>query len=90
MTYTVTYLTDKKAHDLYYKLHKALDISITAPIRPNGDSLSVHTNNIVCYLAKSIESGEKWYDASVDSWCDYFLKSTSPDEYNKLMKELNI
>lgn len=67
-------LEDEKAIELYYKLHKALEISITAPIQPNGDSLSVHTNNIVRHLAKSIESGETWYDASVDGWCDYFIK----------------
>lgn len=64
---------NERAHNLYYKLHKALEISITAPIQPNGDSLSVHTNSIVCYLAKSIQSGETWYDPFVDSWCYYFI-----------------
>ena len=64
---------NQKAHDLYYKLHKCLKIALTAPIQPNGDDLSVHANSIIRHLAKSIESGETWYDASLDNWCDYFL-----------------
>lgn len=63
-----------KAIELYYKLHKCLKISITAPTQPNGDELSCHTNRIICYLAKSIESGQKWYDVTVDVWCDYFIE----------------
>ena len=71
---TITTIENEKAINLYYKLHKALKISIVAPTQPNGDSLSTHTNSIVKYLAKSIESGETWYDATVDAWCDYFIK----------------
>lgn len=67
-------LENENAHELYYKLHKCLKISLTAPIKKNGDDLSCYANNIICYLAKSIESGETWYNASVDVWCDYFIK----------------
>lgn len=71
---TVT-LEDEKAIKLYYKLHECLKISLTAPIQPNGDNLSCHANRIIVHLAKSIESGETWYDPSVDCWCDYFIES---------------
>lgn len=63
---------NKKAHDLYYKLHKCLRRSLSGKAE-NGDELSCHTNSIVLYLAKSIGSGETWFDESVDGWCNYFL-----------------
>ena len=70
--YTITEDPKKKGIDLYYKLHKCLTRSLSGKAQ-NGDELSCHTNNIIRYLAKSIESNEEWYDASVDAWCDYFL-----------------
>ncbi len=63
--------SNKKAIDLYNKLHKCLKISLDPK---NDDNLSCHTNNIIVNLAKSIESVETWYDVSVDVWCDYFIK----------------
>ena len=63
---------NRKAHDLYYKLHKCLKRSLSGETE-NGDDLSCHTNAIVLHLAKSIESGETWFDESVDCWCNYFL-----------------
>lgn len=67
---------EEKAHSLYYKLHDCLKVSLDEKNNPlpNGDYLSCHTNNIIVKLAKSIESGETWYDASTDVWCDYFLE----------------
>ena len=59
--------------DLYNKLHKCLKIALTTPKQKNGDELSCHTNNIIRNLAKSIESGETWYDPTVEIWCDYFI-----------------
>ena len=59
--------------DLYNKLHKCLKIALTAPTQKNGDELSCHANNIIRNLAKSIESGETWYDPTVEIWCDYFI-----------------
>lgn len=73
---------EKLALDLYYKLHKCLKIALTAPAQPNGDDLSCHANNIICYLAKSIENNMKWYEPTVDIWCNYFLdtyKRNNPD-----------
>lgn len=72
--------TDKKAHDLYCKLHKCLKIALTAPVQPNGDDLPIHANHIIVNLARSIESGETWYDASVDIWCGYFLELHGKEE----------
>lgn len=89
-----SYSEEIKAHNLYYKLHNCLKISLTAPVQPNGDNLSVHTNNIILKLAKSIESGETWYDSSVEAWCDYFLERNSKsesddtDEVEKALKGL--
>lgn len=80
MNVTVIEDPNKKAHDLYYKLHRCLKIALTAPRQPNGDSLSVHANSIIVSLAKSIESGETWYDASLDCWCDYFLSMNENEE----------
>lgn len=68
------HLEDQKARELYYKLHRCLKKSLSGAQSLNGDDLSCHANNIIRYLAKSIESGETWYDASVDIWCDYFLE----------------
>ena len=66
LNYTIIEDPNKKAIDLYYKLHRCLKIAITAPAQPNGDNLSIHANNIIRNLAKSIESGETWYDESLD------------------------
>lgn len=60
-------LEDEKAMAIYYKLHKCLAKAM------NDEELVCHVNNIVVKLAKSIESGETWYDESTDKWCDYFL-----------------
>ena len=73
MNFTTQEDPNKKAHDLYYKLHRCLKIALTASVQPNGDDLSIHANHIIVNLARSIESGETWYDASVDIWCGYFL-----------------
>lgn len=62
---------NKKAMELYDKLHKCLKISLDPS---NRENLSCHTNNIIVNLAKSIESGETWYDVSIDVWCDYFIE----------------
>lgn len=59
--------------DLYNKLHKCLKIALTAPTQRNGDELSCHANNIIRYIAKSVDSGETWYDPTVEGWCDYFI-----------------
>ena len=77
MNITIIEDPNKKAIDLYYKLHKCLKISLdhNNNPKPNGDSLGCHTNSIIVNLAKSIESGEKWYDASIDGWCDYFIEN---------------
>ena len=80
MNFTVQEGQNKKAHDLYYKLHRCLKVALTAPIQPNGDNLSIHANSIIVSLAKSIESGETWYDASLDCWCDYFLSMNEKGE----------
>lgn len=65
----VTIIEDenKAAIDLYYKLHRCLKKAM------GDEKLSCHVNKIICHLAKSIESGETWFDASLDVWCDYFL-----------------
>lgn len=78
MSITIIEDLNKKAQDLYYKLHKCLKISLDPKNnpRPNGDNLSCHTNNIIVNLAKSIESEETWYDDSIDTWCDYFIETT--------------
>lgn len=75
MNITIMEDPNKKAIDLYYKLHKCLKISLDPKNNPmqNGDNLSCHTNNIIINLARSIESGETWYDVSIDVWCDYFI-----------------
>lgn len=77
MNITIIEDPNKKAQDLYYKLHKCLKISLDPNNNPrqNGDNLSCHTNNIIVNLAKSIESQETWYDESVDAWCDYFIET---------------
>ena len=67
MNYTITEAPNKKAIDLYYKLHKCLAKAL------NSDVLSCHANNIIVNLAQSIESQETWYDPNTDAWCDYFL-----------------
>jgi hypothetical protein len=59
---------NKRAIDLYYKLHKCLKKAMST------DDLGCHVNDIIVNLAKSIESHETWYDALIDVWCDYFLK----------------
>ena len=71
---------DERAINLYYKLHRCLKIALTAPVQPNGDNLSCHANNIIRHLAKSIESGEKYYDPTIDVWCDYFLDMNDKEE----------
>ena len=68
MSYTVIEDKNKQAIDLYYKMHKCLEKAM------NSDKLGCHVNNIIVRLAKSIESQETWYDATYDTWCDYFLK----------------
>lgn len=80
---TADMANEKPALDLYYKLHKCLKIALTAPIQPNGDDLSCHANSIICNLAKSIESGMKWYEPTVDIWCNYFLVFHSMDTYRR-------
>ena len=62
-----TVLGNEKAIAIYYKLHKCLTKAM------NDEELSCHVNNIIVKLAKSIESGETWYDEATDKWCDYFL-----------------
>lgn len=64
---------NERAHNYYYKLHRCLKISLSGNA-VNGDSLSVHTNDIVRALAKSIESGETYVDNLMDVWCDYFIE----------------
>ena len=81
MNVTVMEDPNKKAHDLYYKLHRCLYIALTAPIQPNGDNLSCHANDIIRSLAKSIESGETWYDTLIDCWCDYFLSMNEKEDW---------
>lgn len=60
---------NKKAIDLYYKLHKCLKKAMSE------EKLGCHINNIIVALAKSIESQETWYDESIDVWSDYFLSN---------------
>lgn len=62
-----TVLENEKAIELYYKLHKCLKRAM------RNEKLGCHVNNIIVKLAKSIESGETWYDEATDGWCDYFL-----------------
>lgn len=56
----------------YYTLHACLKRAI------ESEELSCHADSIIVELAKSIESRQTYYNAGMDVWCDYFLRTTAP------------
>lgn len=70
-----------RAIDLYHKLHKCLQIALTAPENANGDSLSVHANNIIRNIADLINSDYMFCNRTVDAWADYFLSMNGDKGY---------
>jgi hypothetical protein len=61
-----------QGQSLYFKLHRCLEKAMS-----DKENLGCHVNDIVLYLARSIKSGETWYDSFADVWCDYFLRNNS-------------
>lgn len=57
-----------KSQALYYKLWLCMKKALA-----DHDRLGCHCNTIALHLGRSVESGEKYYDALTDVWCDYFL-----------------
>lgn len=70
-----------RAIDLYHKLHKCLQIALTAPTEPNGGNLSCHANNIILKIADLINSDYMFCNRSADSWADYFLSMNKGKGY---------
>lgn len=57
---------DDKSTVLRTKLYRCLEIAM------RNKDLECHVNNIVPYLSHCIEDG-RWYSATVDVWCSYFI-----------------